>query len=99
MEIGNSSPVVDRVRICIGPVWPVPCRAEGAEAALQGRPLAEALDDCVAAAQREFSPRTSKHRATAGYRMEMIEVLLRRALPLAAQRASSGEAIPEGLGL
>ncbi|MCI0396045.1 MAG: FAD binding domain-containing protein, partial [Chloroflexi bacterium] len=69
-------------RICLGPVRPAPCRAGQAEAALRGRPLAEALDDCVGAAQAEFSPRTSKHRATAGYRREMIAVLLRRALPL-----------------
>ena len=90
---------IDEVRICIGPVRPVPCRAEGAEAALKGRRLDEALDDCVAAAQREFSPRTSKHRATAEYRVEMIDVLLRRALPLAVRRAMTGKAIPEGLGL
>lgn len=93
-----QSPILD-ARICIGPVRPVPCRAEGTEAALRGRTLAEALDHCVAAAQREFSPRTSKHRATAEYRVEMIEVLLRRTLPLAAQRALTGKAIPEGLGL
>ncbi|HEX6383446.1 MAG TPA: FAD binding domain-containing protein [Anaerolineae bacterium] len=99
LGIGDSSPVIDGARICIGPVRPVPCRAEQAEAALKGRTLAEALDDCVAAAQREFSPRTSKHRATAEYRMEMIEVLLRRALPLAARRAVTGDTIPEGIGL
>jgi len=98
LEIGDS-PVIDEVRICIGPVRPVPCRAEQTEMALKGRRLSEALDDCVAAAQREFSPRTSKHRATAEYRVEMIEVLLRRALPLAVRRAITGEAIPEGLGL
>ena len=93
-----QSPIIE-ARICIGPVRPVPCRAQGAEAVLKGRTLAEALDECVAAAQREFSPRTSKHRATAEYRVEVIEVLLRRALLLAAQRAVTGEAIPEGLGL
>jgi len=93
-----QSPIIE-ARICIGPVRPVPRRADQAEVALTGRTLAEALDDCVAAAQREFSPRTSKHRATAEYRVEMIEVLLRRALPLAVRRAITGEAIPEGLGL
>lgn len=87
------------VRICIGPVRPVPVRAQQAEAALRGKTLQEGLDDCVAAAQAEFTPRTSKHRATSEYRVEMIEILLRRALPLAARRALTGEIIPEGVGL
>lgn len=87
------------VRICIGPVKPVPVRAESAEAALRGRSLGEALDDCVEAARSEFMPRTSKHRATSEYRLEMIEVLLRRALPLATRRALGEEIVPEGVGL
>lgn len=91
--------VVDDVRICIGPVQPVPTRAREAEQAVRGRPLREGLPRAVAAAQAEFSPRTSKHRATAEYRVEMIDVLLRRALPLAVRRARTGEAVPEGLGL
>ena len=91
--------VIEEARICIGPVRPVPTRARQAEQALNGRSLGEALDDVVSEAQAEFSPRTSKHRATAEYRVEMIEVLLRRALPLAARRALTGEAEPEGVGL
>lgn len=86
-------------RICIGPVKPVPVRAENAEAALRGRSLGQALDDCVQAARSEFMPRTSKHRATSEYRLEMIEVLLRRALPLATRRALGEEIVPEGVGL
>jgi carbon-monoxide dehydrogenase medium subunit len=92
-------PIIDDVRICIGPVKPTPCRALAAEAALRGRTLTAALDDCVTAARTEFVPRTSKHRATAEYRLEMIEVLLRRSLPLALQRAVTGTAVPEGVGL
>jgi CO/xanthine dehydrogenase FAD-binding subunit len=99
LTIDSGQLTVEDVRICIGPVRPVPCRATEAEAALRGRSLDEALDDCVAAARAEFSPRTSKHRATAAYRLEMIEVLLRRSLPLAVQRAVSGTAVPEGVGL
>jgi carbon-monoxide dehydrogenase medium subunit len=86
-------------RICIGPVRPVPTRARQAEEALRGRTLTAALDEVVGEAQAEFTPRTSKHRATAEYRVEMIEVLLRRALPLAVRRALTGEAVPEGVGL
>jgi CO/xanthine dehydrogenase FAD-binding subunit len=98
-SMANAQRLIEDVRICIGPVRPVPCRAVAAEAALRGRSPAAALDDCVAAARAEFSPRTSRHRATAEYRLEMIEVLLRRSLPLAVQRAVSGTAVPEGVGL
>lgn len=91
--------IVEDARICIGPVQPVPTRARKTEQALRGRSLQEALPAAVAAAQAEFSPRTSKHRATAEYRVEMIDVLLRHALPLAVHRARTGEAIPEGLGM
>jgi carbon-monoxide dehydrogenase medium subunit len=91
--------VIEDARICIGPVRPAPCRAEQGEQALRGRSLAEALEECVAAAQAEFTPRTSKHRATAAYRRELMAVLLRRSLPLAMQRALTGQAIPEGVGL
>jgi CO/xanthine dehydrogenase FAD-binding subunit len=99
VQMGEDQSTIKDVRICIGPVRPVPCRAAATEASLRGQSLAQALDHCVAAAQAEFSPRTSKHRATAEYRVEMIEVLLRRALPLAVQRALTGTAIPEGVGL
>jgi CO/xanthine dehydrogenase FAD-binding subunit len=92
-----QSPIAN-LRICIGPVQATPCRAEAAEAALGGLSLAEGLEDGIAAALVELTPRTSKHRATAEYRREMIAVLLRRTLPLAVQRAVTGEAIPEGVG-
>lgn len=91
--------ILEEVRICIGPVKPVPVRARQAEEALHGRSLREGLADCVQAAQAEFTPRTSKYRATSEYRVEMIEILLRRALPLAARRAVTGEIVPEGVGL
>ncbi len=95
----EGEPIVIRdARICIGPLSPVPVRAERAEAALRGRSLGAALEDCIAEGRSEFMPRTSKHRATAQYRLEMIEVLLRRALPPALQRASGGEIVPEGIG-
>jgi carbon-monoxide dehydrogenase medium subunit len=86
-------------KICIGPVQPVPARARQAERALRNRTLAETLTDCVRAAQAEFTPRTSKHRATAEYRVEMMETLLRRSVPLAVRRAFTGEIVPEGVGL
>jgi CO/xanthine dehydrogenase FAD-binding subunit len=86
-------------RICIGPVAKVPTRADAVEAALRGQPVSdETLERAVAVAHESLHPRTSAYRATADYRREMVEVLLRRVLPLAAQRARTGEAVPEGIG-
>ena len=92
--------LVDDVRIALGPAGPTPMRARQAETYLAGIPLVEEvipqIADLIAA---EARLRTSKHRATAEYRRELIEVLVRRALPLAAQRARTGQAAPEGVGL
>lgn len=90
---------ISTARICIGPLSPIPVRLSAAEDILAGTCLEESLLSAVAAAQAQFTPRTSKHRATSEYRYEMIDVLLRRALPLAARRAVTGQAIPEGIGL
>ncbi|MEP0761577.1 MAG: FAD binding domain-containing protein [Chloroflexota bacterium] len=88
------------LRICIGPVAKVPARAEAVEEALCGVAVgAEAVERAVSVARETLHPRTSKYRATAEYRQEMIGVLLRRVLPLAVQRARTGEAIPEGVGM
>ena len=90
----------DDLRICIGPVAKVPARAEAVEEALRGAAVGvEAVERAVSVARQTLRPRTSKYRATAEYRQEMIEVLLRRVLPLAARRARTGEAVPEGVGM
>jgi CO/xanthine dehydrogenase FAD-binding subunit len=100
VRLAADGETVDDARICIGPVAPVPVRAESVEDVLRGRRFDDAaLDEAVAVARRDFKPRTSKYRATSEYRVEMIEVLLRRALPLAVRRAQTGEAVPEGVGL
>ena len=65
-----------------------------------GQPATMASIDAAAAlAQAKLHPRTSKYRATDEYRHEMIAVLLRRTLPLAVERAQTGEAVPQGVGL
>jgi CO/xanthine dehydrogenase FAD-binding subunit len=100
VRLAEDGETVEDARVCIGPVAPVPVRAASVEDALRGRPFDDdALDEAVAVARRDFKPRTSKYRATSEYRVEMIEVLLRRALPLAVRRARTGEAVPEGVGL
>jgi CO/xanthine dehydrogenase FAD-binding subunit len=96
-ETGSS---YESVRVSIAPVAPRPARISEIEAALNGHPTTEAtLNHAVNIARDVLNPRTSKYRATADYRREMIEVLLRRTLPLAVERARTGEATPEDIGV
>ena len=75
--------VVD-ARVGYGSVAPIPVRGHQAESALFGQPLCdEVVDQCVAAAREEISPITDL-RASAGYRQEIVGVLLRRMLENAA---------------
>lgn len=100
VRLDNSGSRYDDARVCIGPVAKVPARADAVEAALRGQPVSAAtVEAAVTAAHESLSPRTSKYRATADYRREMIDVLLRRVLPLAVRRAQTGEAVPEGVGV
>lgn len=100
VKLDESKSNYEDVRICIAPAAPTPVRATEVEAVLKGQPVGEeSLVAAVKAAQEAIHPRTSKYRATADYRQEMMEVLLRRTLPKAAERAASGEAIPEGVGV
>ncbi|MEM6529510.1 MAG: hypothetical protein AAF653_14530, partial [Chloroflexota bacterium] len=86
-------------RICLAPVAPTPYRATNVEDALKGQPITEeTLRNALDVAHDTLNPRTSKYRATSDYRQEMIEVLLKRTIPLAVNRAVTGTAIPEGVG-
>ncbi|MHB8628291.1 MAG: FAD binding domain-containing protein [Aggregatilineales bacterium] len=84
------------VSICLGPVGPVPQRAHAIESSLIGQPADEsAINAAAQLAKGTLAPRTSKYRATAEYRTEMIEVLLRVSLETALVRARTGEAVLE----
>jgi CO/xanthine dehydrogenase FAD-binding subunit len=100
VRLDESGERYDDVRVCVGPVAQVPVRASEVEAALRGQPTSgDTLDRACRVAHESLRPRTSKYRATADYRQEMVEVLLRRVLPLAVQRARTGQAVPEGVGV
>jgi carbon-monoxide dehydrogenase medium subunit len=87
------------VCISIGPVTPTPERAAEIEQALVGQPADEdSIRRAAQLAKQTLKPRTSKYRATAEYRVEMVELLLRESLNTALIRARTGEAIPEGVG-
>ena len=100
IRLDESRARCEDIRVCIGPVDKIPTRATAVEAVVRGEPVTdEIVERAVMTAHESLRPRTSKYRATADYRREMIDVLLRRVLPLAAERARTGEAIPEGVGM
>ncbi len=72
--------VFQQVRIGLGSAAPIPVRATQAEMVLRGQHVsAEIISKAAAVAAANTTTRSS-HRASAGYRREMIEVLVRRAL-------------------
>jgi carbon-monoxide dehydrogenase medium subunit len=100
LRLDTSGQHIADTRICIGPVGAVPARAADVETALRGQPADGNIAALAARIARETQhPRTSKYRATAEYREYMSETLLHQALPLAIQRARTGTAQAEGIGL
>jgi CO/xanthine dehydrogenase FAD-binding subunit len=96
----GDTPVVEEIRIALGPAGPTPLRALATEAFLKGRRLDEdTLSQTTPVLASEVRLRTSPHRATGEYRHELLGTLLERALNLAAYRAQTGDIQPEGLGL
>ena len=76
-----------RARIAVGPVAPVPFRAEAAEESLQEASLEMAfIQEAASLAARDANPRDSL-RGGAAYRKQMVEVLVRRGLIRALERA------------
>jgi CO/xanthine dehydrogenase FAD-binding subunit len=83
-------------RICIAPMGPKPLRVTSVEEAMIGQPANDAtIAHLIEVANENLNPRTSAYRATADYRRELIGVLLRRTLLLAANRVRTGEIVPE----
>jgi carbon-monoxide dehydrogenase medium subunit len=86
---GPDAPVT-RAAISLGAVAPVVVRASAAEVALVGRPLAEGIADAARLARSACSP-IDDVRATADYRVAMVETLVARALrQIADGRARAG---------
>lgn len=88
VKLNDSKTTVVDARICIAPVAPTPIRATEIEQALIGQPATvETVTQIAEFGQTTLRPRTSKYRATAEYREEMIAVLLKRTLVPAIERA------------
>jgi CO/xanthine dehydrogenase FAD-binding subunit len=76
------------VRIGLGPVSPVPFRAQKTEAFLTGSPVAEEIiAQAAEIAASEARPRTSLLRASKEYRTEVLKVLLRQGLSRSIEQA------------
>lgn len=81
---------IERARITLASVAPVPLRAVRAEARLAGeRPTAALLAEAAKIAGSEARP-ISDTRGSADYRRELVEVLTRRALEASVAEAEAG---------
>lgn len=80
---------LEDVAISAGPVAPVPFRARRTEEYLRGKVFGEqVLADAAKVLLDEALPRTSPHRATKDYRLELLPVLLQQTLRAAVERAA-----------
>jgi CO/xanthine dehydrogenase FAD-binding subunit len=87
VELEDDGRTVSRARIVFASVAPTPVRAEAAERAMEDTTAGEAvLRDAGSLARRAVRP-IDDCRAPAAYRSEMVEVLTRRALARALDRA------------
>jgi CO/xanthine dehydrogenase FAD-binding subunit len=85
VALNNSG--CEEVRIALGAVAPVPLRAVKAEKVLSGKnPSQDLIDKAAEQAMKECSP-ISDVRASASYRKAMVQVLTKRALTEALNRA------------
>ncbi|MBI3536317.1 MAG: FAD binding domain-containing protein [Chloroflexi bacterium] len=88
----KSKAEIQDVAICAGPVAPVPMRARETEEFLRGKIFSEeTLTRATEILLREAAPRTSAHRATKEYRVELLPMLLRETLTRAIERARLGD--------
>jgi carbon-monoxide dehydrogenase medium subunit len=87
-------------QVTIGPAGPAPFVATQTMTFLTGRLATSDIFTAAAeVAVEEARLRTSRHRATVEYRAEMIRVQLPKTLAKAVERATTGQAVPEGVGL
>ena len=78
--LGEEKGVIEHIKIGLGAVSPTPMRAKGAEDTLHGKKVGDdVITEAARLASEEAQP-ISDHRASAGYRKMMVEVLVKRAL-------------------
>lgn len=83
---------IEDIAISAGPVAPVPFRAKETEAFLHGKEWGQAvLEQATRVLMGEVAPRTSPHRATKEYRLELLPALLQETVEMAIQRIQTQE--------
>ncbi len=88
LAIRNSQFAIDDVAISAGPVAPTLFRAARTEEFLRGKVLDDAtLEQAARVLLSEAQPRTSAHRATREYRVELLPTMLREVMTRAVKRA------------
>jgi carbon-monoxide dehydrogenase medium subunit len=79
-NIDPQSLIINKIRIAMGTVAPVPVRLYNTESVLEGKVFGDTLiEEAVQALEKEIKPRTSP-RATKEYRLQVARVLLKRAV-------------------
>ena len=95
VKLDEARATVADAHICIAPIAPTPMRANDIEAELVGKPATQTtIEDVAERGMTMLHPRTSKYRATADYRREMIAVLLKRTLGSAFERVLTSPPTP-----
>lgn len=88
VKLSADKRTVEEARLAFGVAGPVPMRACGAEAAVRGLPIGEAVGRIGRAALEDVHPRSS-WRASKEFRLQLVEELSGRALREAARKGGA----------
>ena len=88
VKLSGDKTAAEDVKLAFGVAGPVPMRAPGAEAAVRGLPIAEAVAAIGRAALEDVNPRDS-WRASRAFRIQLVEELSARALRAAARKGGA----------
>jgi xanthine dehydrogenase FAD-binding subunit len=88
VKLGADKSTIDDIRLAFGVAAPTPMRATGAEDAVRGLPVAEAVKKIGELAQAETHPRDS-WRASKDFRLQLIGEMSRRSLIEAARKGGA----------
>ncbi|MEG1746840.1 MAG: xanthine dehydrogenase FAD-binding subunit XdhB [Oscillospiraceae bacterium] len=88
VKLSADKKVAEEVHLAFGVAGPVPMRSSGAEQAVAGLPIGEAIAKIGAAALADVNPRTS-WRASKEFRIQLVDELSGRALTEAAKKGGA----------
>lgn len=88
VKLDADKSTIDDIRLAFGVAAPTPMRATGAEDAVRGLPVAEAVEKIGELAQAETHPRDS-WRASKDFRLQLIGEMSRRSLIEAARKGGA----------